>query len=252
MTAPRRARVPAATEGPWHRVRRALRWSAWTIVLVAGLAATVVLLVLHRGDADGSVRLANRELEHLLQPGERIVERVAVRQRHWYHYFRVEHGVLASTDRRLLYVGVPPEPLLPREPEPPELDEAVLRYEQPLDVDWRSHGRFPGSAELRLVGPRESRGFAIDASQRARMEAVLAVMAARQAGARAAAEAERQQALAIAVAARQPRYHLVLRGDALELIGQANDVPVASLVEWNGLAGSRIRIGQRLLVKPWS
>ncbi|HET6681420.1 MAG TPA: LysM peptidoglycan-binding domain-containing protein [Gemmatimonadaceae bacterium] len=252
MSAPRRARVPAATGRPWHRLRRALRWSAWTIVLVAGAAATIVLLVVHRGDADGSVRLANRELGYLVQPGERILERVAVRQRHWYHYFRVEHGVLASTDRRLLYVGVPPEPLLPREPEPPELDEAVFRYEQPLDVDWRSRTWFPGSMEVQLVAPRESRRFAITTSQRARMDAVLAVMAARQAGARAAAEAERQQELANAVAVRQPRYHLVARGDALELIGQANDTPVASLVEWNALDGPRIRIGQRLLVKPWS
>lgn len=221
-------------------------------MLVAAIGAFVVLLVLHRGDAEGSVRLANRELGYVLQPGETILERVAVRQRHWYHYFRVEHGVLASTDRRMLYVGVPPEPLLPREPEPPELDEAVFRYEQPLDVDWRERGRFPGGSQVRLVAPRESRRFALNTSQRARMDAVLGVLAARQASARSVSEAERQRDLALAVTARAPRYHVVVRGDALELIGQSNDVPVDRLLEWNRLDGPRIRIGQRLLVKPWS
>jgi hypothetical protein len=42
------------------------------------------------------------------------VLRTSAWQRQWYDFFRVPHGVLAATDRRLMYIGVRPEELLRR------------------------------------------------------------------------------------------------------------------------------------------
>ncbi|MGQ0767442.1 MAG: LysM peptidoglycan-binding domain-containing protein, partial [Gemmatimonadota bacterium] len=66
----------------------------------------------------------------------------------------------------------------------------------------------------------------------------------------AAAEAERRAAEAAAAAARRAVYHLVQRGEALELIARRYGVPVDSLLSWNGLTNTRIVAGTRLLVRP--
>jgi LysM repeat protein len=42
----------------------------------------------------------------------------------------------------------------------------------------------------------------------------------------------------------------VQRGEALELIGRQYNVSIEQLQEWNSLPSPRIRVGQRLLVKP--
>jgi hypothetical protein len=101
------------------------------------------LLYLNRGDAEGSARVANREIDLLMQRGESVERRVVVQRRRWYDYFRVTHGVLAATDRRLVYIGVPPEDLLPREREPLELDQMIMPYDRPVDVGYTR--AFPGT-----------------------------------------------------------------------------------------------------------
>ena len=45
-------------------------------------------------------------------------------------------------------------------------------------------------------------------------------------------------------------YHLVQRGDALELLAEQYNVTVEQLHAWNELLTPRIKVGQSLLVKP--
>lgn len=227
----------------------ALRVSVWSVGLVLVLANVGVLLFIHRGDAEGSARIANRELELMLENGETVDWRAPVMARHWWHYFRVTHGVLAATNRRLVYVGVPPEEMLPREPEPQLLEESSFPFDRPIDI-WR--GRvFLGTLNGFVIrAPGQMRTFGVATSERARVDSVLALMARRQKAIRDTEEDERQKALAAAFIARLPVYHEVERGEALELLARQYNVSIEQLQEWNNLQTPRIRVGQSLLVKP--
>jgi hypothetical protein len=246
--AARRPRPPAP---PRRRWRTALRVSAWGIGLALILAIIGTLLFIHRGDAEGSARIANREVELMLERGETIDWRAPVMARHWWHYFRVTHGVLAATNRRLLYVGVPPEDIFPREPEPQLLEESSFPYDRPIDI-WRGSVFLGTLKGIVIRAPGQMRTFGVASSERVRLDSVLTLMRARQKAIRESDEAERQRALAAAEVARKPVYHLVQRGEALELIARRYNVTVEQLQEWNALPDVRIRVGQNLLVKPWT
>lgn len=213
------------------------------------LGTVALLLLLHRGDAEGAARLAHREVEFLLQRGETIEERVPVAQRHWWNWFRVTHGVLAATDRRLLYVGTPPEPIFRREEEPAELEEAAWRYEQPIEV--HRERMFLGTLEGLVLSTDSVRErFAVASHDVARLDTVLAVIARRRAEMRAIQEAERRALEGAAEASRRPVTHITRDGESLALLAARYGTSVDSLRAWNSLASDRIKVGQRILVKP--
>jgi hypothetical protein len=245
--AARRPRAPAPP--PKRRWRIALRVSVWGVAVTLVLAIIGTLLFIHRGDAEGSARIANSEVELMLERGESIEWRSPVMARHWWHYFRVTHGVLAATNRRLLYVGVPPEEILPREPEPQLLEESSFPYDRPIDI-WRGRVFLGTLVGIVVRSPGEMRTFGVAASERVRLDSVLSLMTRHQKAIRDTDESERQRALAVAETARKPVYRVVARGDALELIAQQYNVTVEQLQLWNDLPTPRIRIGQKLLVKP--
>lgn len=247
MEAAARRPRPVPPRGPRWRI--ALRVSAWSIGFALVLIGVGVLLFIHRGDAEGSARIANREVELMLERGEGIDWRAPVIARHWWHYFRVTHGVLAATNRRLVYVGVPPEDILPREPEPQLLEESSFPYDRPIDV-WRGRVFLGTVSGIVIRAPGAMRTFGVTSAERARLDSVLTLMTRRQQAIRDSLEDERQRALAAADSARQPIFHVVQRGEALELIARQYNVSIEQLQAWNSLDSPRIRIGQRLLVKP--
>lgn len=235
------------------RARRAgpawITTSAWGLVAIVGLAIAAFTFLLHRGDPEGAARIANAEIEASLEREERVLERVAVRQRYWWDYYRQTHGVLAATDRRLLYVGVPPEPLLRGVDGPPELMQASFPYSRPLVID-RSRVFLGTSRGVTLAGPTSQETFAVAELELPGLDSVLALVASRLDTLRAVADAERRATEAAAAAARRPIHHLVQPGEVLEIIARRYGVTVDSLKVWNSLPDSRIRIGSRLLVRP--
>ena len=241
-----RRRTPAGTR---RQVRAALRLSVWTLAIGAVLVGAASLLFFHRGDAEGSARVANREIEALLQPGETVERRVSVQRRRWFDYFRVTHGVLAATDRRLIYVGVPPEELIPREPEPLEVDQLLWPYDRPIDVAQEAvfFGRLPG-VTIRAAG--RSNSYGVTSLDRGKLDGVIAVITRRQSELRAVAEAERDASQATIAAAKRAITHLVRPGEALEYIAQRYGTTADSLRRWNSLPSDRITAGRRLTVRP--
>ena len=243
------ARRPRPTPPPRRRLLTALRVSAWSVGVTLILGTIGALLFIHRGDAEGSARIANREVELMLERGETIDWRAPVMARHWWHYFRVTHGVLAATNRRLLYLGVPPEEILPREPEPQLLEESSFPYDRPIEI---SRGRvFLGTLSgIVIRSPIQMQTFGVASSERARLDSVLMLMSRQQKAIRDSVEHERQTALEAADLARAPVYHDVQRGEALGVIAGQYNVTVEQLQEWNNLPSPQIRAGMSLLVKP--
>jgi len=242
----RRRRAVSTTR---KRVLAALRLSAWMLITLGAIAGFAILLFLHRGDPEGSARLANREIELELQRGETVEARVSVMQRYWWDLFRVTHGVIAATNRRLLYVGVPPDELLQREEEPRELYIASMPYDRPLDaVPTRVF--FGTRLGVSLRGPTTTEHFGIASLDAGRLDSVLGVAARGRDLLRASQEAERRATEAAMAASRRAIYHLVQPGEALEYIASRYGASVDSLRRWNNLTGDRITAGKRLLVRP--
>ena len=243
--AARRPRPPVPPPRGWRTVLRVSAWSIGVTLVLAGIAS---MIFIHRGDAEGSARIANRELELMLERGEAIDWRAPVMSRHWWHYFRVTHGVLAATNRRLLYLGVPPEEILPREAEPQLLEESSFPYDRPIEI-WRGRVFLGSLSGVVIRSPLQMRTFGVAASERPRLDSVLSLMRRRQRAIRETDEAERQRALAAAFTARQPIYHVVQRGEAVELLARQYNVAPEQILEWNSLPTPKIKVGQRLLVK---
>jgi LysM repeat protein len=64
------------------------------------------------------------------------------------------------------------------------------------------------------------------------------------------AAAERKLLAAVDALIKEPLYYVVKRGDALFSIARKFDTTPEQLQQWNQLQGDRVKIGQRLLVKP--
>jgi hypothetical protein len=222
------------------RLRRAgpawITTSAWGLVILLGAAIATFVFLLHRGDPEGASRIANAEIDASLEPGERV-------------YYRQTHGVLAATDRRLIYIGLPPEPLLHANDGPPPLVQASFLYARPLDIrpDRALFGTVRG---VSIVGDDMRQSFGVAASEASRLDDVLTAVSTRLGELQAVADAERRATEAAAAAARRPIHHLVQPGEALTTIARRYGVSVDSLLAWNGLTSPRIRTGSRLLVRP--
>lgn len=242
--------APAAPRPRRRGLITALKGLGATVFLAAATLGFLVLLWVRRGDVRANRRAAAAEARLLLEPGERIEREVNVSQRHWYHYFREMHGVLAATDRRVLYVGVEPSPLLPsREYEPQAFEEHAYAYDTLTSVS-RERVFFNTARGAVLRGRDGTQELAVSGAEQDRLAEVAGMVDRRNGAVRAQLERERQARAAAEVEARKPRYHVVQRGEALISIANQYGITPEQLREWNALPNDRIRVGQQLIVKP--
>ena len=215
------------------------------VILLAGLALHV-----YRTQPRPARTLVERELRGgLLAPDEHVERVVAVFVRRASDYFRATRGIIALTDKRMIYVGIAPRDILG----PDESAPAFESREFALDSATRivAGHAILGAAHaivLRQAGERDV--FAVGDDDWPAARAIIAdVEAHHEAQRTEAARMRRAQQVADSIA-RAPKWHVVGRGEALSTIATMYGTTPEQLRALNALASDKIRVGQRLLVKP--
>jgi hypothetical protein len=259
-----------------RRKRRRAPYPIWLKYLVVSVGLALVLslaqIALHayRADPRDARAFAERELRlTVLRPNERVVASVSVWQRPLIDYFRATRGIFVVTEAppdtahpiggRLIYLGLQPrDPLSPADA-PPTFDQR----EWPIDTLVRvqpTRTFFYVAHALAVAAPREPQlvlGFPAGAATDA--EAVRTTVARKHATLRAIGWQRREERrardrarLAQVYEGRRAWYHTVKRGEALSTVATLYGATPDQVRLWNNLVGDRIKVGQQLLVKPWT
>jgi hypothetical protein len=259
-----------------RRKRRRTPYPIWLKYLAACLALSVVVsgaqIALHayRADPRDARAFAERELRlTALRPNEQVIASVSVWQRPLIDYFRATRGILVVTDAppdslhpvggRLLYLGLQPrDPLSPPDA-PPTFDQREWPIDTLVSVSPARTFFFVARA-LSIAAPREPRllvGYPAGASADA--DALRLAVAKKYATLRTVGWQRRElrrardrERLTLQYEGRRAWYHTVKRGEALSSVAKLYGATPDQIRAWNNLTGDRIRVGQKLLVKPWT
>ena len=221
-------------------------------VVILGLAVFGYLFFMRHVDAPKAWAAAERELQGgFLRFGEKIDRKARVFMRRPSDYYRGANGMLYATNERLIFIGIAPGDKFEDDDSPPVVISAEFPNDTSLVLDPGrlffftargvkvGHPEAPAPIELATI---RGQGPALDSL----VEHVTAIHNAQ----RRAAAYERRLREAVAAMIRQPLYYTVKRGDALSLVAKKFDATPEQIQQWNQLEGDRIKIGQRLLVKP--
>ena len=223
-----------------------------------GVAVVIVALLLfgyfffmRHVDAPKAWAAADRELQGgMLHFGEKVERKAKVFMRRPSDYYRGANGVLYATNDRLIFIGVAPGSKFESEDAPP----LIVSQEFPNDTLLSMKaGRlyFLTAHGVRVSRPGTPRGdFAAIRSQQAALDSLVDYVNSVHETQRRDAAAERRLRSAVAALINEPIYYTVKRGDALFSIARKFDTTPDQLRQWNQLEGDRVKIGQRLLVKP--
>lgn len=242
--------------GSHRRPSRRARYTTRALILATAIAIVVLLLRAERANPRDAAAIAERELRvNTLQPGEEVHRVVPVFKRQAISYFRATRGLLALTDRRLVYLGVEPRDILAA----PDLPPTFEQREFPLDTSVHvSSGRtmLGLSKAIVITVPKERIRLGVPPAAAASADLLVAAMSVRrdravaQAALRGGEMKEIEKARQTAEARRRKaKYYVVRRGDALGGIATMWNTTTERLLEWNHLSASRIRVGQSLLVR---
>src|SRR6266576_1678063 len=225
---------------------------------VIGLAVVLVALLLfgyfffmRHVDAPKAWNAADRELQGgMLHYGEKVERKAKVFMRRPSDYYRGANGVLYATNDRLIFIGVAPGSKFENEDAPP----VILSQEFPNDtlLSMRS-GRlyFLTAHGVRVSHPGVAKGdFAALGSEVPALDSLVDYVNALHDKQRKDAAAERKLLAAVDRLIKEPIYYTVRRGDALFSIARKFETTPDSIQRWNQLQGDRVKIGQKLLVKP--
>jgi hypothetical protein len=202
-------------------------------------------------DAPKAWAVADRELQGgMLHYGEKLQRKARVFMRRPSDYYRGANGILYATNDRVIFIGVAPGEKLESADAPP----TILTEEFPNDTLLGMTGRrlyFLTAHGVRVTHPGVPAGqFAAVHGQEAALDSLVEYVNAIHDAQRAAAAKERRLRQAVAALINEPIYYTVKRGDALSLIATKFGATPDQIRQWNQLEGDKVKIGQRLLVKP--
>lgn len=220
------------------------------IVLIALLLFGYFFFMRHV-DAPKAWTAADRELQGgMLQYGEGVQRRAKVFMRRPSDYYRGANGMLYATNDRLIFIGVAPGSKFEDADAPP----MIVSQEFPNDtlLDLRGARLYLLTAHgVRVSHPTAAPGeFAASPGEDAALDSLTEYVNAINAAQRQEAAREKRLREAVDALIKQPLYYVVKRGDAISLIATKFGATPEQIRQWNQIEGDRIKIGQRLLVKP--
>lgn len=242
----RQAQIKLRRRRPLVRVVVALTSATalLAVVVIVTTAAIVPPIGARRIAREG----AEREIQFQLTNDEKVLAKTFASQRKWTDVWRESFGILVATDRRVLYVGAPPTPLLrPEEDGPAELIVESFPYDAAFTIE---PNRMLGGAlrGLRLRTPLTTISFVVHDAEWADALAVSQESsAARAAVTRADQQLSEMDRVAPTPAARYVT-HVVKRGETLTGLAVRYDTSIDVLRQLNHLQSDGIRSGQRLRV----
>jgi LysM repeat protein len=222
--------------------------SSGTMLIIVGGVLALATLLSPIGARRAARGLADQELKSELADGEKLVSRAYVSQRNWWDNFRESFGVLAATDRRLIFVGVPPAPWIRQTDDgPPELRVQTFSYDVPFRPEQRRLflKTTPGvvvktaGGDVSFMVARGERQSAREI-ERVVERALLAISEAAQSEAMASRPAPAPATVYIS--------HVIRGGQSVTSIARMYRTTPDVIRQLNRLQNDRIRIGQRLRV----
>ena len=237
---------PRRQRRPWVRLLVALSSSTALLGTAALVAAAAIVPPI--GARRTAREAAQQEVASQLGADERVVARAFASQRRWTDMWRESFGVVVATNRRLLYVGAPPTPVLrPREEGPTELLVESYPYDAAFTLEPRT--LFRGYVRgLVLRTPAAQVDFIVDdGSWTTALRVSQARAAARKAVTR---DEEALSATTRAPSAPAESYvpYVVRRGETLTGLARRFRTSPDVLRQLNQLATDEIKVGQRLRV----
>jgi FOG: LysM repeat len=220
-------------------------------VVLVGLLLFGYFLFMRHVDAPKAWSAADRELQGgMLHYAEKVERKAKVFMRRPSDYYRSANGMLYATNDRLIFIGVAPGSKFESEDAPP----VILSQEFPNDTLLGMDARrlyFMTAHGVRVSHPGVPRGeFAAVRGQEANLDSLMDYVNGVHTTQRKAAASERRLREAVAALIKEPIYYAVKRGDALFSIARKFETTPEQIQQWNQLQGDRVKIGQRLLVKP--
>jgi LysM repeat protein len=220
-------------------------------VVLIGLLLFGYFFFMRHVDAPKAWASAARELQGgMLHYGEKVQRQAKVFIRRPSDYYRSANGVLYATNDRLIFIGVAPGEKLASADAP----ATIVSQEFPNDTLLDMRGRrlyFLTAHGVSVAHPGVASGvFAATSGQDAALDSLVDYVNATHESQRAAAAKEARLRRAVADLVKEPLYYTVKRGDALSLIATKFDATVDQIRQWNQIEGDRVKIGQKLLVKP--
>jgi hypothetical protein len=220
-------------------------------VVLIGLLLFGYFFFMRHVDAPKAYVAADRELSGgMLHFGEKVDRKAKVFMRRPSDYYRGANGMMYATNDRLIFIGVAPGSKFESEDAPP----MILSQEFPNDTLLRMDPRrlyFLTAHGVRVSHPGSPRGdFAAVRGEEANLDSLVDYVNGVHDVQRKAAASERRLRAAVAALINEPIYYTVKRGDALFSIARKFDTTPEQIQQWNQLQGDRVKIGQRLLVKP--
>ena len=220
-------------------------------VVLIGLLLFGYFFFMRHVDAPKAWTAADRELQgDMLQYGEKVVRKAKVFMRRPSDYYRGANGVLYATNDRLIFIGVAPGSKFEDNDAPPMIVSQEFPNDTLLDLKgtrlylMTAHG-------IRATHPGVPRGeFAASGGEEPALDSLADYVNSIHAAQRAEAAREKRLRQAVDALIREPLYYTVRRGDALFSIARKFETTPEKIQEWNQLVGDRVKIGQRLLVKP--